>query len=142
MQRERPPGFNDSDPTEVVEDHAEEVKLAIDTLPEALGYVETEELGLLRRHLIEAMASDTGVRDLATQYHLLAEEVVNQHRGGEFAKAQVGLILRMGLIRRDSGRTDDFIEDLHDALTYADNLGLTDIVLLLEETLDSLTDSI
>jgi hypothetical protein len=114
-----------------------EAKPAIDVLPGALGFVEAEELAQLRGQLVEAMAADSDVKELATRYHLLAEAVVNQREGDNFAKAQIGLIVQMGLMRRDGGRNDDYLEDLQDAVTYADNMGFDDIVKVLHEAISS-----
>ncbi len=105
----------------------------VDTLPETLGFVETEELGQLRGELVEAIAADSEeVKELATRYHLLGEEVVNQQEDEDYAKAQIGLIVQMGLIRRDGGKVDQYKEDLQDALTYAWNERLDDTVAVLE----------
>ncbi len=117
-----------------------EARPAIDALPETLGFVETEELGQLRGQLVEAMSAGADVKELATRYHLLAEEVVNQREGDDFAKAQIGLIVQMGLIRRDGGRSENYAEDLQDALTYADNMGFADVMPVLEEALGVQTD--
>ncbi len=132
MEQEPPSDSTPTQPTEL-EESAETPKPAIDALPEALGFAETEELGRLREQLIKAMLAGADVKELAARYHLLAEELVNQREGEDFAKAQIGLIIQMGLMRRDGGRSDDFAEDLHDALTYAKNMGLADIVSVLEE---------
>lgn len=114
-----------------------EIPVTIEALPEALGFIETEELGQLRRELVEAMAAGAeNVTDLATRYHLLAEEVVNQREGGDFAKAQIGLIVQMGVIRRDGGRNDAYLYDLNDAHTYAFNMGFDDIVPTIEAAID------
>ncbi len=123
-----------------LEGSAETQASTIDTLLEVLGFVETEELSRLREELIEAMRAGSDIKELITRYHLLAEEIIGQQEGDDFAKAQIGLIVQMGLIRRDGGQSDDFAEDLRDALTYATNMGLTDIVSVLEEALTSSPD--
>lgn len=111
---------------------------AIEKLPEVLGFTETQELSQLRGQLVEAIAADSEeVRELATQYHLLAEEIVNQRQGEEFTKAQIGLIVAMGLIQREGGRIDDYVKELQDALTYANNMGLEDIAHILMTAIES-----
>lgn len=111
---------------------------AIERLPQTLGFTETQELSQLRGQLVEAIAVDSEkIRELATQYHLLAEQVINQHQGENFVKAQIGLIVAMGLIQREGDRIDDYVEQLKDALTYADNMGFKDIVDILIKTIAS-----
>ncbi len=115
-----------------------EPKEPVEALPETLGFVETPELVELRGQLVEAIASGRGeTKELATRYHLLAEEVVNQREGADYAKAQIGLIVQMGLIRRDGGRVDHYAEDLEDALTYAWNERLDDTVATLEAAIEA-----
>lgn len=122
-----------------------EAQKSIDALPETLGFVETPELSQLRGQLAEVIAfGSEEVRELAIRYHSLAEEVVNQREGEDYRKAQIGLIVHMGLIRRDGGRTDHYVEDLEDALTYAWNERLEDTVATLEAAIaeaQSLTES-
>jgi len=102
----------------------------IDALPERLGFTETDELGQVRSQLIKAMTSDNEeeTKELATRYHLLGEEVVNQLQGADFARGQLGLSVAMGLIKRDGDRLDAYIEDLGDALKVCDGMGYQDIV--------------
>src|SRR5204862_43876 len=97
---------------------------SIDRLPEMMGYMETEELRQLRRTIVEALSRGEGAMELLTRYHLLAEAIADQRDGMDRVRAQIGLTVQMGLIRRDGGRTDESYEDLKDAYVYASNVGL------------------
>lgn len=101
----------------------------IDKLPGKFGFSETEALGETRLSLIEAMVSNDAkaVTELVGRYYELAQEVVNKLQGEDFSRAQIGVLLAMGLIRRDAGRTDDYISDLEDILEYATAVGYDDI---------------
>ena len=113
-------------------------ELGIGDLPEVLGYQETEEIAQLRGQLVEAMLHGADTKDLANQYQLLAEVVVNQRRGNDFIRAQIGLTVQMALIRHDGGRIEACVEDLENALEYAENLGLHDVVALLDRVIGQL----
>jgi hypothetical protein len=83
---------------ESVENREREAPLALDALPGQLGYVETSELIDLREDLIEAMTSGSGeLGKLATEYNVLAEEVVDWCDDHKRPQAQIGLIIAMGL---------------------------------------------
>jgi len=110
----------------------------IDSLPESLGFTETEELRQIRGELVEAMAGGADTVELTTNYQSLGEEEVGKHEGIDFSKAQIGLIVQMALIRRDGGRWDACLNDLQDALTYAENMGFTDLVPTLETAITDL----
>lgn len=112
-----------------IEHKEPENTLDIDTLPERLGFSETEELAQLRTKLVEAIATgdQEEISKLSLHYHLLGEEVVNRLEGDAFPKGQLGLNLAMALIRRDGGRLDAYIEDLRDALDQCYGLGYQDI---------------
>ena len=104
---------------EIVEEQA-----SIDRLPEMLGYVETVELGRLRGTIVEGLKGGVEVTEQLTRYHILAEEVVDQCDGRDRASAQIGLIVQMGLIRRDGGLAEASYEDFKDAYAYALNMGM------------------
>jgi len=95
--------------------------IPINRLAETLGFIETDELRQIRPQLVAAMLAQDKetVIQLATQYHTLGEEVVNQQQNEEFARAQIGLMVALALVRRDGGRRADYVEDLEDALTCA-----------------------
>lgn len=86
---------------------------AIDSLPEVLGLVETQELIDLRRQVVEALRAGSVVTEIVARYHLLAEEVVNQQEGPAFARAQIGLIVQMGLTHRAGGNEEAYRAETH-----------------------------
>lgn len=103
----------------------------IDSLPETLGLVETDDMKRLRQLIAEAIAG--GATDVLPQvfadYKRAGEALVELQTGESYTLAQVGLIIATGLLRRDAGRFDAAVADLDDALTYAENLGLSDEVI-------------
>lgn len=108
-----------------------EYECKIDDLPTRLGFSETPELKQLKEELLEAYASDNAenTRSILTRYHILGEEMVNEKQGPDYMKAQVGLIVAIGLLKRDMGRHDDYIDALEDALVHASNMDLEEIAL-------------
>jgi len=114
---------------------AEEVK-PIDALPEKLGFIETTDLAELRGVLVEAIDSGSNrATRLMTVYQELGGEVVDELPNAERPRAQIGLIVQMGLIRRDGGRADQYMQDLEDAIDYAWQVGLDAEVAVLEAAL-------
>lgn len=106
----------------------------IDDLPERLGFLETPELRLLREATIDAfvVGEEEQTKELRDHYQRVGEEVVDQLQGEEYTKAQIGLMVSLANLRRDSGKIDAYNDDLDDALTYASNMGYDDVVLTLE----------
>ncbi len=119
----------------------EEARRALEELPElpeALGYIETEEMQGLRQELIEAMKAGEDIRELALRYRLLAEEFterVNKSSPGSKDYARLGMLISMALMQRDGGRYEYYLDDLDDALTKADQEGMDDAALVLSDVL-------
>lgn len=104
-----------------------EPKSELDTTAESLGFLETSDLVLVRRAIIEAKTihGDTEtVKTLLAEYQAMGEKVVEV--GERYTDAQIGLIIATAAIRRAIGNIDDAINDLHAALTYAENTGHTE----------------
>jgi hypothetical protein len=106
--------------------------VTIDELPNRLGFSETEELRRMRLRTI-VMANEEAFRELLTKYHVRAKEVVSNHQGDDFPRIQIGLSLAIGLIKRDAGEIEAYIDDLNDIIEYAARMGYTDIILLLQQ---------
>lgn len=123
-------------PKEPHEDPERDTTRALAELPEALGYTESEELVELRNELIAAMRAGADTKELATRYRLSAEEVVSALEGDAFTWANIGMLIHIGIMRREGGRHDDYREDLEDALMSARQLDLDDVVLILEAVLE------
>lgn len=100
------------------------------SLPERLGFCESQELQQLRPYLVEAMAlgDAQAVQELGAHYYAVAEEIINRQSGDAFAKAQIGLQVAMALMRREAGRTQEYLEDIGDTLSYAAGMGFNDVV--------------
>jgi len=106
---------------------------ALEALPAALGYVETQEMADLRIRLVEAMSAGEDTRELALEYRLLAEQA---SEAAENSNARLGMLVRIAIMRYEGGRYDDCIEDLEDALIIAEQEGIEDAVLVLSEVLN------
>lgn len=125
------------EPVEPTETGPELERPNVEALPEALGFVETPEMAEVRDQWIEAMTADNEeAQELATRYHLLAQEAVNERQGNEFTTASIGLIIRMALVRRDAGRTDHYLQDLEDASMYAWNSQMDEVVAVLDAAIE------
>jgi hypothetical protein len=110
-----------------------DVYRALEALPAALGYIETEEMADLRLRLVEAMGAGENTRELALQYRLLAEQISD---AATDSRARLGMLVRIAIMRYEGGRYDDCIQDLEDALTVAEQEGIEDAVLVLSEVLN------
>ncbi|HEU5121878.1 MAG TPA: hypothetical protein VFT59_03450 [Candidatus Saccharimonadales bacterium] len=111
---------------------------SIEQLPERLGFIESEELVSLRREILKVMATDreAAVKKLIGQYLLIGQRIVEEHQGDEFAKAQIGLSIKVSLIRREAERIGDYLLDLEDALVYASCMGFDDIITAIRGAMD------
>lgn len=96
-------------------------------IPEVLGFAETPELSQIRVEAIAAFNAGDKERYLAliTQYSTQAEQLIEQTQGREYHRGQLDLMFSMAKIRRDTGRLQEYLDDLRDALQYADQMGLT-----------------
>lgn len=118
--------------------------ILVDQLPEHLGFVETDELSDLNASIMEAMRQSnwTAIKDLKNQYQGLAEEVVGQHEGDAFARAQIGLIVAVGLMWRAAGKLDSYGAELSNAHQYACNMRFDDVAEALEVAMLAVEDEL
>ena len=100
-----------------------EAESSIDRLPGILGFVETSELGQLRAALVDVPRGGEKATELLTRYQVLAEAAVDQLDRMERASARIGLIVKMGLMRRAGGQEEASYEDFKGAYTDASNMG-------------------
>lgn len=99
-------------------------KLDLDTITETLGFIETPDLILIRQAIVEAQTirKDTeAAQALLAEYQAMGEAVVESAE--YYSNAQIGLIITTAAIRRDIGNIGAAINDLQDALIYAQNMG-------------------
>src|ERR1035437_8120914 len=107
-------------PTEPGTNREIEAPLTLEALPTQLGFVESPPLMQLREQFLKIATEDPdSARELAIRYRLLAEEVVEEHTGAAYGKAQIGLIIAVGLNWRDAGSPNRYLEQLRDAREYA-----------------------
>jgi len=116
---EHEPTRSDVEPNTEREPGAEVVRPTLEALPTILGLVETEAMQRLGQELTAAYTSGSGdTKSLANRYQLLAEAVIDAIPGDN-SKARLGLEIRLALIRRDAGLTDQYLEDLGFAAYHA-----------------------
>lgn len=96
------------------------------SVPEVLGIVETPELAEAHVRLVEALLASQDATKLAEAYLIIAEAIVDGM--DNYAKGQLALTIQLGLIAKEAGRMDMYAEYLEQARTYADNLGLDELV--------------
>jgi hypothetical protein len=125
-------------PPEQSENPEKQSHIEIENLPVTLGFVETPELRQLRDEVVQAItAGDEKRAELLARYESLAQDVVNQHSDTEhYIKAQIGLIIQIGLIRR-AGEAN-YQNDLEDAAEYAWNARLDDLAAFLDEAIENI----
>ncbi len=99
----------------------------IEMLPEALGYRETEELARLSEQLVASMKTGEDTRELATRYMERAEMIADGAESDNPEGPRLGLDIRLTLLRRDGGRTEDYWIGLEDAYVHALQMGLDDV---------------
>lgn len=101
-----------------------------------LLFAEPTELTTLRTTLVrELIARSETSPELMARYHELGQEIAEKDDSG---RAAVGLIIQMGLIRRDTGNYDSALEDFQDAYNYAVGMGFGDVADQLEELIRSI----
>lgn len=107
----------------------------IDSLYEQLGFIETEELKLIREQAIQASSAPDpeNRRALLAEYQLTGEELVNSLHDTEYMRAQIGLIVAKATLHRDMGDIEAFMNNIGDAKEYAYNAYLDDVVAVLEK---------
>lgn len=113
----------------------QERRRAEEALPEALGYIETEDMLEMRRTLVEAMRAGSDTKDLALRYRLAAEALTDYDSEGA-SRLRIGMLVSIALMRREGGRHEVYLEDIEDALVMAEQEGIEDLVHILGEMLD------
>lgn len=107
----------------------------INLLPELLGFVETLELKLLRAAAMDA--HEAGDEELAKEfrgrYQIVGEQTLDQLYGERHARTKIALIVALGNLRRDTGRIAAYVDDLEDAVMYAEGIRYLGIIPVLEQ---------
>ena len=101
----------------------------LDQIPGVLGYEETVQMKQCR----ELLVADYSL-ELLTEYQVLAEEYVDRIPEDSDEK-RLGYIVSLAMIRRDVGKIEGYIQDLEDAINYANGMGFDDIVESLKQLL-------
>ncbi|MEX0748958.1 MAG: hypothetical protein WD467_02325 [Candidatus Saccharimonadales bacterium] len=125
------PENQDIDSTKSAFEDGMEEPASIEELPHNLGFIETAELRQRKAEWLAARDTEY-YRQAAITYHELAQDLVDQQSGEARMKAQIGLIIEMGLIRRSMGKMEAYLEDVEDAIVYAQQEGLDEVVAILE----------
>ncbi|MCB0689606.1 MAG: hypothetical protein KDC53_23865 [Saprospiraceae bacterium] len=102
--------------------------LTIDALPEYSGFVPSAAMEKLRPQVVTAIANQANrFTDILTEYRMLGEQIVDQLSDIQRLKAQIGLIVHMGMLWRDGGNQKEYLIEIIDAQTYAWNLVFDDL---------------
>ncbi len=103
-------------------------------LSERLGFTETEELKAIRDYAVEASkkGDNEGVNTLVLEYQLRGEELVDNLEGSEYMCGQIGFIVAMAILHKDTGNLKAFLNDIADAKEYAFNAQEDETVTVLE----------
>lgn len=105
------------------------------TLLVRVGFVETDELQLIRQQADLAAASydNESLSVLLQEYQRLGEEYVSMFVGDEYIRGQIGLIVATATLKRDVGNIAAFLTDIADAKDYAYDTYQDELVSLLEK---------
>ena len=115
------------EPQKTQEQLLNEKRSLIETLSVQLGFIESSDMKEVRTQIIDEeghISSET-----LSIWRDQAEELVNTIQDKElFKKAQIGLLVTKALVYLDANMPDEFYEDIDDAIMYAENLGLEEVV--------------
>jgi hypothetical protein len=103
-----------------------------ESLTESLGFTETPELSDLHGRLVEALSAAGDASEIAVEYQRIAEGLVDSM--SDPAKGGVALTIQLGVIAKEAGLMGIYTDYLEQARSYADNLGLDELV----DTLDAM----
>jgi len=103
-------------------------------LAEKYGFTETETLKALREEAIKTFQAGERQKfvNLITMYNNLGQQLVTEKQGLGYPYGQLGLMLAMALVRRDTGRWPEYIEDLEDTLIFCKGQGYEDAAINVE----------
>jgi hypothetical protein len=126
--------LEENEPTSEETAPATNPELVGSVLAEKYGFSETEILKGLREEAIKAFKGGERQKflDLSTMYGDLGQGLVTEREGVGYPYGQLGLMLAMASIRRDTGRWQEYIEDLEDALIFCKGQGYEDAAINVE----------
>ncbi len=113
----------------------EQQKSELDKLVEELGFIETDELKLIRSQLMDAVESEDEekMRALLLEYRIIAEGNISELPASvTYMHSQIALIIMMALVKRDMGDIRGCLTEIGDAYEYAAWEDMGDIVSILE----------
>ena len=109
----------------------------LEVLAQELGFVESQKMQELRNkisvRLKKGLEDNDATRKLAISYQKETDATVAQNNGEERDKSEIGQLLMISLMQRDSNNLEQFNEDLYDAAIQAREKGIEewDQILLL-----------
>ena len=126
---EKPDQFSSEQGVEKADENSE-----INLLPELLGFAETLEMTLLRAAAMDAydLGDEEQAREFHDRYQIGGEQMLDRLYGDKHARAKIALIVALGNLRRDTGRVAAYVNDLEDAVMYAEGIGYHGIIPVLE----------
>lgn len=114
-------------PQQTIEQLLSEKRSIIESVSSQLGFDESASMKELRAQVIDEQGEVS--YEALSVWRDQAEASVNAIGDKDlFQKAQIGLLLAKASVYLDAKRPNDFYEDIDDAILYASNLGLEDVV--------------
>jgi hypothetical protein len=117
-----PFGMKETESFNPEEENLERAISKLSDLSRELGFVSNQEI----EDLLDLAAENT--EELISKWRPLAEAVVERVRGDAWHKAQIGLLVEEARLILQTGKVDEFISSIDDAIFYADQIGLEEIV--------------
>ena len=111
--------------------------LALEEVPTALGFIETEEMINLKNIIIRQIRdNDDNFRDNAAAYHKLAEDIVSKNRSEKESLSIFGLTITVATIWKEAGEYDIFVEEMRTVVLDVEGLKLPKLANALNAFLD------
>ncbi|MBP6912499.1 MAG: hypothetical protein KBB86_01040 [Candidatus Pacebacteria bacterium] len=113
------------------------IKETLLKLSAELGFVEDDKLTALKNFFDYRKGfAEEANKYLLIQWSTEAGSMVEKiSDSSEYAKAQIGLMLSAAIIYKNFGENEAYADNINDAIEYAYNIGLDDIVTKLESLL-------
>lgn len=102
-------------------------------LAETLGFIEAPELCVIKADMLQEIPPEKQ-NELLSLYYETAQKLTNELPKNEYRNAQLAIMILIADIRRKIGKQDDAINDISEALVYAEQMSFDEA----RKSLDSL----
>jgi len=109
----------------------------LELLVAEVGLKSNEQLDDLRNQIVEAVGRGDSATDLLGRYQHGYEAQAEQFKDVLYYRAQVGVVVAMGLLGKNVGLSDYALESFRDALMWAEVKGFEDLADLIRAELNS-----